>query len=368
VIDAQTDRPFDLARATFQLLAIGALILTTFWILRPFLVSLTWAVMIVVATWPVLKWTQARLGGRRGLATAVMTLALFLAFALPLYFVVVTVFETARHLADLTHWLEALAVPPPPAWLDTIPAVGSRLAESWRRLAAASPEEMAAFLLPYASGVAVGLVTRMGSAGRLLLDVALTVLIAGILYSTGEAAARGAARFARRLGGRHGEATLVLAGLAIRAVAVGVIGTAAIMSVLVGIGLAVTGVPFPVLLSLVMFVLAVAHVGPIPVLIPASIWVWARYGAGWGSALLAWTVLCIAVDKVVQPILIRRGGANLPLLLIFAGVLGGLIAFGVIGLFIGPLVLAVAHALISAWMAQEHADETPAPEMSGERA
>jgi predicted PurR-regulated permease PerM len=188
----------------------------------------------------------------------------------------------------------------------------------------------------------------------------LTLIIAGILYATGETAARGAARFARRLAGRQGEHAVHLAGQAVRAVALGIVVTALVQATLAGIGFAVVGVPFTGILTVVMFVLAVAQVGPLPVLIGAVIWAFATQGVGWGIGLLIWAILCGSIDNVLRPLLIKRG-ADLPLLLIFAGVIGGLVAFGIIGLFIGPVVLAVGHALVVTWMNQEPDADAPAP-------
>jgi predicted PurR-regulated permease PerM len=138
-------------------------------------------------------------------------------------------------------------------------------------------------------------------------------------------------------------------------VALGVVVTAIVQAALAGIGLAVVGVPFASILTALIFILAVAQIGAAPVLILATIWVYSTSGAVWGTAFLAWSIVCTTLDNVLRPVLIRRG-ADLPLLLIFAGVIGGLISFGVIGLFIGPVVLAVAYTLLVDWVS---ADELP---------
>jgi len=145
-----------------------------------------------------------------------------------------------------------------------------------------------------------------------------------------------------------------LAAQAVRGVALGVVVTAIVQSGLAGIGLAIAGVPFATLLTALMFILAVAQVGPAPVLIPAVIWVYAKSGGVWGSVFLVWAAFCGLLDNFLRPVLIRRG-ADLPLLVIFTGVIGGLIAFGVIGLFIGPVVLAVAYTLLADWVSADGA-------------
>jgi predicted PurR-regulated permease PerM len=172
---------------------------------------------------------------------------------------------------------------------------------------------------------------------------------------TGETAARGVLKFARRLAGARGDQVVRLAGQAIRGVALGVVVTAVVQSVLGGIGLAIAGVPFAPVLTALMFMLALAQIGPAPVLLGALAWLWWQDSTGWFIAMLIWSIAVGSLDNVLRPILIRRG-ADLPLLLIFAGVIGGLFAFGLLGLFVGPVLLAVAYTLLDAWVAEETSD------------
>jgi predicted PurR-regulated permease PerM len=346
----------DLARTTFQLLVLGALIATSFWVLRPFLVALTWAAMIVIATWPILLRAQGWLGGRRSLAVAAMTITLLLILVVPLYFGIDAIVENAERVAGWSKSLATLTIPQPPAWLQTLPVVGAKLAGRWQQLAAAGPEEVSARLSPYARTLVLWFVGQVGNIGLLLVQFLLTVVIAAILYANGERAARGAGRFARRLAGPQGENAVHLAAQAIRGVALGVVVTAIVQSGLAGIGLAVVGVPFAAILTALMFILAVAQVGAGPVLIPAVIWVYVKSGVVWGTGFLVWAVFCLTFDNFLRPLLIKRG-ADLPLLLVFAGVIGGLIAFGVIGLFIGPVVLAVGYTLFVDWVSAGNASD-----------
>jgi predicted PurR-regulated permease PerM len=177
----------------------------------------------------------------------------------------------------------------------------------------------------------------------------LTIVIAAILYTNGETAADGVVRFARRIGRDRGEQTVRLAGQAVRGVALGVIITALVQSIIAGIGLWLAGVPRPGLLLAIIFVLAVAQLGPLPVLVPAVIWLFWSGNILWGSVLVVVTVIVAVVDNVLKPVLIKRG-VDLPLLLIVAGVIGGLIGFGVVGLFIGPVILAVTYTLLESWI------------------
>jgi predicted PurR-regulated permease PerM len=321
---------------------------------------MTWATMIAVATWPLLQHAQAWLGGRRSLATASMTIALLLTLVVPLYLGIDSIAENANRIAEWSKSLATLTVSQPPAWVETLPLVGTKLATRWQQLAASGPEEVVARIAPHARAFAVWLAGRVGGAGLLLVQFLLTVIIAALLYANGEAAARGAGHFARRLAGPQGENALHLAGQAIRGVALGVVVTAIVQSAAAGIGLVIVGVPFAAILTAVIFTLCIAQIGPALVLIPAVIWVYSTHGAVWGSGFLLWAIVCSTFDSFLRPMLIKRG-ADLPLLLIFTGVIGGLIAFGVIGLFIGPVVLAVAYTLSVDWVSQGAPSEPGPP-------
>jgi predicted PurR-regulated permease PerM len=175
------------------------------------------------------------------------------------------------------------------------------------------------------------------------------VIVAGVLYASGEEVEAWVRALARRLAGDNGDNVVTLAAQSIRAVAMGIVVTALAQALLGGIGLAVAGVPFVGVLTAAMFILGIAQIGAGPVLICAIAWVYWSGDAVWGTVLLVWSVLVMSLDNVLRPLLIKRG-ADLPLTLIFTGVIGGLFAFGIIGLFIGPLVLAVVHTLLSEWI------------------
>jgi len=179
----------------------------------------------------------------------------------------------------------------------------------------------------------------------------LTVAIAAVMYGSGEQAAATVIRFGRRLGGERGETAVRLAGQAIRSVALGVVVTAVAQSVLGGIGLAVVGVPFAPVLTALMFMLCLAQIGPALVLISAVVWMYYAGDALWATVLLAFSLVARTMDNFLRPVLIRKG-AHLPLLLILAGVIGGLLAMGPLGIFLGPTVLAVGYTLLNAWMAE----------------
>ncbi len=346
----------DITRTFLAILFIGALIGTSIWILKPFLGAAIWAVTIVTATWPLMAAIQRRLWKRRSLAVLVMTIVLLCVLVIPFWLAIGTIVSNADRIAG---WVKSLAyfeLPPPPEWLGRIPVLGGDIVMAWENSALAGINDFVKKLAPYGGNVIRWFISEVGGFGVLLLQFLLTVAFSALLYATGEQTASRIMQFGRRLAGPRGEHSVLLAGQAVRGVALGVVVTALAQSILAGIGLAIAQIPFAAVLTAVAFMLAIAQVGPMPVLIPAVIWLYATSSPGWGTFLLVWTLVVGTMDNFLRPVLIRKG-ADLPLLLIFTGVVGGLVAFGLIGIFVGPVVLAVAHTLLSAWI-DEDIDET----------
>lgn len=339
----------DITRITLAVIFLGVLMAAIFWIMRPFLLALIWATMIVVSTWPMMLRLQGWLGGKRLPAAAVMTLGLLLVFFIPFSLAVGTIVNRSDQIVGLVKALQIYALPPPPEWAERLPFIGPKLTEGWQEIASVGPGGLRDRLAPHTVEIVRWLLGKVGSFGIMFAEFLLTVAIAAILYYRGETAARGVRSFAVRLAGDRGEDAAVLAAQTIRGVALGIVLTALIQAVLAGIGFAVSGVPAPVLLAAVLFILALAHLPTILVMGPAVIWLYWTGDPVWGTLLLVWTIGVGSIDNILRPILIHKG-INLPLLLIFTGVIGGLIAFGIIGLFIGPVVLAVSYRLLEAWV------------------
>jgi predicted PurR-regulated permease PerM len=348
----------DLTLTVLSILLMLTLITAVLWVLRPFLLALVWAMTIVVATWPLMLAVQARVR-RRWVAVAVMTAIIVAVFVGPLLLAIRALVDNADVIVGWLRSLHTATIPPPPEWLHKIPLVGSSIVSTWTTVASAGMDELTSRLAPYASQAAHWIAGAVGSLGVLLLHFLLTVIIAVVIFINGEAAREALIRFGRRLAGDRGAEVVVLAGQAIRAVALGVVVTALVQTVLAGIGLYVAGVPFASLLTGVVLLMCIAQIGPILVLGAATVWLFWSGQTGWGTAFLIWSLFVGMLDNFLRPILIRKG-ADLPLLLIFAGVIGGLVAFGIIGLFIGPVVLAVAYTLIRQWMAEAETGEPPA--------
>jgi predicted PurR-regulated permease PerM len=240
-----------------------------------------------------------------------------------------------------------------------LPLIGDKAVQRWEQLAAQGIEEWAQKAAPYAGAVGRWFVAHIGSVGVVFVEVLLAIAFSAILYANGEHAGKQVLRFSHRLAGSRGEAAIRLAVQAIRGVALGIVATALVQAFLGGIGLAVVGIPFAAILTAVMFMLSVAQIGALPVLIPVVVWLYWSGSAGWGTFLLIVTIVVGTIDNFLRPILITKG-ADLPLLLVFTGVVGGLVAFGLIGIFVGPVILAVAYTVLEAWINEESLGPVPA--------
>ncbi len=330
-----------------QLLCIGALMLASFAVLRPFLPALLWATVIAVATWPLLKWLEALCRGRRRLAITLMTLALALVIALPIVWLLSTLITNMPQLRELVSGWISSPIPAPPAWLSRLP-LGERLMAEWQALAASTPTGVTEQLRPYALRAVQWMGSHVGDVGGLLLEFVLTLAFVVMLYIHGGELVIWVRRLAHRIGGVRGEESVVQAAEAMGAIAAGVVLTALAQAIISGVGLLAAGVPATGVLTSVVFICCIVQLGTLPVLVPAIVWLFYRGDTGWAVALCVWTAALTIGDGFLRAWFIQRG-ANLPFLLIFAGVIGGLLAFGVVGIFVGPILLAAALRLLQAW-------------------
>jgi predicted PurR-regulated permease PerM len=338
----------DLTSIVLALLVLGIMLATSYWVMAPFLPALTWATMIVISSWPIMRKAQAKLWNSRTLAVLLMTSILLLILILPLTIAIIAIVENVGTVSDYAQQLSTHGLPPPPEWVGKIPLIGARIAHKWDEAASLGREEAAAHIAPYLGQAISWLLRRIGSIGGVFVHFLLTVILAGVLYAKGETAARGVRQFAQRLGGDRAERALVLAAQAIRAIADGVVLTALMQAILAFVGLLLAGVPYSVVIASLVFFLGVIQIGAGPVLIGVVIWLFHSEHTTAAWVFLVWSIIIMVADNFVRPILIKRG-ADFPLLLIFAGVIGGLISFGIIGIFIGPVILAVSYTWVQAW-------------------
>jgi predicted PurR-regulated permease PerM len=360
-----------LTRSTLSVGTIALLIVSTAWIVRPFVSAFLWATMIVISTWPVLLRLQARLSGKRGMAVLIMTIVLLLVLLIPLGFAVGALVGNSDRITAWVSSLEEVALPPPPAWLSGIPLAGDKITAAWTRLAAQGPEGFAAQAAPYVRLFIKWLIAQMGGAGAMILQFLMTVIMCAILYTTGETAARGVRKFATRLAGSNGDNAALLAAGAIRGVAMGIVVTAFIQVLIAGAGLLIASTPGTPLLCAAILLLCLAQLGPGLIMVPAVIWEFSTGSTLSGCVLLVFALVSMTIDNFVKPILIKKG-ADLPLPLIFAGVIGGMITTGVMGIFLGPVILAVTYNLLKQWVESrpesDKAADSAAAGLTGTRA
>lgn len=346
----------DLTQITIAVVFILLLIVGSVWVFMPFVAALIWASIIVISTYNFMLKLQKILWNKKGLAVTVMVLIILMVILVPIAIVVGTVIMNAGEITGWINSLSDLRVQTAPDWMAGIPVVGSQLVNGWNQLASLNNDEIMKKIIPFLDDIVKWFAAQAGGFGLFMIHFLITVVICGILYSKGEIAVKSIRKFAVRLAGERGDAIVTLAGQAVKAVTMGVVITALIQSILGGFSLAICGVPRAGLLTAIMFVLGLTQIGAGPILIPAVIWKYASGDPVWGTVLLVLTIIVGGSDNFIRPFLIKRG-ADLPILLIFAGVIGGLIAFGIVGLFIGPVILAVTYTLLKAWV-NENKNET----------
>ena len=341
-----------LARTAVEVLVrVGVLAVLVAWcfaITRPFIVAVLWGVILAVAVRPGYARLRDGLGGRRRLAATLLTLLALLLLIGPLSMLMAAL---VGNVGDLATRLTAgeVAVPAPPAGLAEWPVVGRRADQLWR-LASVNLLSALSEVQPQLRALARWLLSLVAGAGLGLLNFVAAVVIAGLLLARSADGRRLADAAATRLVGERGPELAGLAEHTVRNVARGVLGTALIQSALAGTGFVAAGVPWAALLTLACFLLCVIQLGPTAVLLGAVAYVFSTAGPLVGGLFLVWCVLVGAIDNVLRPLLIGRG-SEVPLAVILAGVLGGLLAHGLIGLFVGPIVLALGYELFRAWLA-----------------
>ncbi|ANF16928.1 hypothetical protein XW81_00585 [Buchnera aphidicola (Schlechtendalia chinensis)] len=343
----------DFPQAIFSLIFIIIMIFSSLWIMRPFFLGFAWASMVVIATWPIFLKLRFLLWNSRVCAVITMISILLLIFIIPIFCLVNSLIDNSTSVIS---WLSSENLRFPDFyWLQDIPIIGEKLFLSYQKLLDEGGAELITKIQPYMGKTTEFFILQVGHFGRFVIHLILMLVFSSLLYWNGERTKNIIRHFAIRLGSNSGDSVVLLAGQAVRAVALGVVVTALVQGILGGIGLAVSGIPYSSLLMILIIIFCLVQLGPLPVLIPAIVWLYWNGNTTWGTVLLVWSCIVCVLDHILRPILIRMG-ADLPTVLILSGVIGGLIAFGMIGLFVGPVVLVISYRLISSWM-----DEIPAP-------
>lgn len=349
-------------RLLVQILLLG-LLAASLWVLAPFWSALFWAAVLAFASWPLMRRLSLLLGGRLSLAAGILTGCWVLLVAVPL---VLLGFNLADHIKDANALIRDLQVdglPPPPSWLGSLPLVGESLVEMWRTV----DQQGGAFLetlRPYLGQVGNWLLARSARIGGGMVELALSLVLVFFFYRDGPRLAVFVHSLLERLIGERADHYLELVAGTVQRVVNGVIGTAAAQALLAYVGFLIAGVPGALMLGLLTFAFSFIMIPPL-VWGPAVAWLVWHGEIGMAIFLGVWGFFVISgVDNILKPYLISRGG-NLPLVVVLLGVFGGILAFGFMGLFLGPTLLAVAYSLLSDWVADK---KTPASEAMAEKA
>jgi predicted PurR-regulated permease PerM len=337
-----------LLERAFLLLLFGGLLFGLVAVLRPFITAILFGAILAIAAWPLRDFLLRR-GMKRGLAATLLLLLALALVALPLMAVAPGL---AEHLTQGARRLQDYfsGAPEVPAWLAGLPVVGKRLAKLWHQ-AMLAKGNIRAMLEPYSAGLRELFVGVAGALAQSVLQILLSLVVAALFWVSGDALVARLRDFLRHLCGETAVATLDVAAGAVRGVAYGVVGTAAIQAAVMAIGLVVAGVPGAALLGFVTLLLALSQIGA-PLIVAvwggAAVWLFGQDEQVWGIFVIVWGLVVTMMDNFIKPWLIGFGVA-MPLSLTILGVFGGFVAFGFLGLFIGPTLVAVAFTLLDVW-------------------
>lgn len=334
-----------LAERILMWLMLGAIALGCAFVLRPFFSAILWAAILVFASWPVFRYLRRAGLGRAGAAGIMVALTAVLV-VLPIAVAVPGSADDVAHLRTLLQNALQSGLPSAPPWLARVPVIGSTLSDLWNGWAA-DLSVMVAFFRPY-----FGMIAEAGL--RLLLEIAdsvvgfvLALFIGFFFYLYGEPMADRLQAIVRRIAGEHADRLIRVTGQTVRGTVYGILGTAIVQGLLTFGGLSLSGVPRAPLLALIAGFLSVLPIGAPLVWIPAAIWLLASGSVGWGVFLAVYGVVLISgADHLIRPYFIARG-AHLPFLLTVLGVLGGVLSFGLLGIFLGPVLLGVGFTLVN---------------------
>jgi predicted PurR-regulated permease PerM len=329
--------------------ALAILLVACFVIVQPFLSASIWAVILVYTTWPAYRWLrQRRLSP--SLASLVMVFSALLILVVPLAALVPSM---GNQITLGIRWMRgvfAAGLPPPPGWIESVPLVGGLIADEWRD-AAQGGLAVLRYLAPYAENVAqLAFAAGIGIGGG-LIELLFSLLIMYFLYRDGEAIAARAEDGLERLAGSRARHLMDVAGSTVKGVVYGMLGTAVIQGVVAALGYWIAGLPAPTFLGILTAIMSLTPIGPPLVWIPAALWLFQQDEGFWAIFMILWGAVPVSSsDNVIRPWLIHRVGATqTPIVLVLIGVLGGALAFGLLGVFLGPTLLAVIYTLILEW-------------------
>jgi predicted PurR-regulated permease PerM len=340
-----TNRAIDVAIHIGLLALLAAACLAILW---PFLSLIAWGIIVAIAVYPGYRKLKDVLGGRGGVAAVLCTVFLLAILFVPVALLTETLIEGSKSIAaqlkDGT-----LTVPPPPPKLETWPIIGVPLKSLWS-LASTNLTAALRSFAPQIKAILPRLLSASAGVGLTVLQFVLSILISGGFLAYARSGGEAARSLANRLFGDNGPEFEELVVSTIRSVTIGILGVAFIQSIFAGVGFLVVGLPGAGLWAVSFLLAAVLQVGPI-VLIPAVIYIFMIASTTKAVIFLIWCIIVGLMDNVLKPLLLGRGAA-VPIAVVFLGVIGGFMAMGIIGLFVGAIVLSVGYKLLLAWVAQ----------------
>lgn len=340
-----------------RIAVIAILVTGCFFVLRPFLAATLFAAVVCVSTWPFYRRVLSSMGGRRTLASLVMTVLMLLALFGPLTYLAINLIEGATTFLDLVQGV--LENPPAhaPGWIANLPWVGGQIDTFWQHRIA-NHDDFMKLLAQYYEPMRKFSLQAVQMVGEGVLQLVVVVFVAFFIYRDGEALSRAVETAARKLGGDLGEQLLVLSSHTVKAVMIGIVGTAAVQAAVALLGFIIVGAPAPILLASATFFLSMIPVGPPLVWGGVTMWLLEHDQTGWAIFMGLYGFFVISsVDNIVKPMLISQA-AHLPFWLIVLGVFGGILAFGFVGIFLGPVLLALGLALTRHWIEMVAEDES----------
>lgn len=336
---------------TNVVIRLGVLAILVIWcfrILQPFILPVVWGIIIAVAIYPLYQWLVGLFGGRRALAASLITVVLLSILLVPTLMLTDLLVQNATSLAQHVRQ-EHIVIPPPPDTVQEWPLVGEHIANLWS-LAATNLGDALKLVQPQLKAVGAWLLEAAASGGLGLLMFLLAFVIAGILLRYSIEGGKIVRDLSGRLAGERGDEFANLAGATIRGVAQGVLGVAMIQSLLAGLGFMAVGLPGAGIWALLCLIAATVQIGVGPIVIPAVIYVFATGDTVTAVLFLIWSVLLLVMDNVLKPLLMGRG-VDVPMAVIFLGAIGGTLLSGIVGLFVGAIVLTLGYKLFHAWLA-----------------
>jgi len=336
--------------SAIRLVCLGLVIYWSFILIRPFLTILIWSAIIAVALYPIFEWLSARFLGRRALAAIVITVCSLVVMLGPVTWLGLSLADSARilsaRLSDGT-----LAIPPPPESVKAWPLIGNNAYEMWQ-LASTNLRAVLMQAAPHLKPLGAGVLAAAGSVGINLLKFIVATIVSGFLFIPGPRLVHSVKNIFQHVAAKRGEMFVDVAGATIRNISRGVIGIAIVQALLAGVGLIVAGVPGAGLISFGVLLLGIIQIGPAVILIPVIVWSWFMMDTSMATLFSVYMILVGLLDNILRPLVMAKG-LSTPMPVILIGVFGGTLPHGIIGLFVGPIVLSIAWQLLAVWFRDE---------------